>query len=177
MQSGRGWEGPPVPVLGEEDLGAKAGGGRSAGVPRLQAVPTPTTVPYQTEQWGHAEVLRATHLGSVPAGWGDQACVRVQGLGGCSLLAPGLIWPLSQTPPQVRPFHQEDFLCSLEQAGPQLTCILKGDWLGLYRWVDASAGPGLLLLVGTQCPCPTCDGVSPTAVASHSQAVLQVPPL
>ncbi|XP_015424205.1 PREDICTED: protein DENND6B [Myotis davidii] len=38
-----------------------------------------------------------------------------------------------KTPPQVRPFHQEDFLCSLEQAGPQLTCILKGDWLGLYR--------------------------------------------
>ncbi|XP_014404673.1 PREDICTED: protein DENND6B [Myotis brandtii] len=38
-----------------------------------------------------------------------------------------------KTPPQVRPFHQEDFLCSLEQAGPQLTCVLKGDWLGLYR--------------------------------------------
>lgn len=72
-----------------------------------------------------------------------------------------LPWPLSQTPPQVRPFHQEDFLCSLERAGPQLTCILKGDWLGLYRWVDASAGPGLLLLVGTGCPCPTRDGSAP----------------
>ncbi|XP_036167277.1 protein DENND6B isoform X3 [Myotis myotis] len=46
-------------------------------------------------------------------------------------LTQSFIIPL--TPPQVRPFHQEDFLCSLEQAGPQLTCILKGDWLGLYR--------------------------------------------
>ncbi|XP_032272588.1 protein DENND6B isoform X2 [Phoca vitulina] len=41
--------------------------------------------------------------------------------------------PLSQTPPQIRPFRQDDFLRSLEHAGPQLTCILKGDWLGLYR--------------------------------------------
>nr|XP_054362629.1 protein DENND6B isoform X8 [Mirounga angustirostris] len=41
-----------------------------------------------------------------------------------------------QTPPQIRPFRQDDFLRSLEHAGPQLTCILKGDWLGLYRWVD-----------------------------------------
>uniref|UniRef100_A0A1D5Q1Z7 DENN domain containing 6B n=1 Tax=Macaca mulatta TaxID=9544 RepID=A0A1D5Q1Z7_MACMU len=39
----------------------------------------------------------------------------------------------NQTPPQIRPFSQEDFLRSLEHAGPQLTCILKGDWLGLYR--------------------------------------------
>ncbi|XP_036904867.1 protein DENND6B isoform X5 [Sturnira hondurensis] len=31
-----------------------------------------------------------------------------------------------KTPPQIRPFHQDDFLCSLEHAGPQLTCILKG---------------------------------------------------
>ncbi|KAM7115419.1 protein DENND6B isoform 2-T2 [Molossus nigricans] len=38
-----------------------------------------------------------------------------------------------KTPPQIRPFRQDDFLCSLEQAGPQLTCTLKGDWLGLYR--------------------------------------------
>ncbi|XP_045671386.1 protein DENND6B isoform X4 [Ursus americanus] len=28
---------------------------------------------------------------------------------------------------------KDDFLRSLEHAGPQLTCILKGDWLGLYR--------------------------------------------
>ncbi|XP_058424035.1 protein DENND6B isoform X3 [Diceros bicornis minor] len=47
--------------------------------------------------------------------------------------APGLTWLLSQTPPQIRPFRQDDFLRSLEHAGPQLTCILKGDWLGLYR--------------------------------------------
>ncbi|KAM6436358.1 protein DENND6B isoform 2-T2 [Liasis olivaceus] len=38
-----------------------------------------------------------------------------------------------KTPPQIRPFHQEDFLKTLEHAGPQLTCMLKGDWLGLYR--------------------------------------------
>ncbi|XP_070803831.1 protein DENND6B [Pituophis catenifer annectens] len=38
-----------------------------------------------------------------------------------------------KTPPRIRPFHQEDFLKSLEQAGPQLTCALKGDWLALYR--------------------------------------------
>ncbi|KAL7979753.1 hypothetical protein Chor_008091 [Crotalus horridus] len=38
-----------------------------------------------------------------------------------------------KTPPRIRPFHQEDFLKSLEHAGPQLTCVLKGDWLGLYR--------------------------------------------
>ncbi|XP_049740711.1 protein DENND6B isoform X2 [Elephas maximus indicus] len=38
-----------------------------------------------------------------------------------------------KTPPQIRPFRQDDFLRSLEHAGPQLTCILKGDWLGLYR--------------------------------------------
>lgn len=41
--------------------------------------------------------------------------------------------PLSQTPPQIRPFRQDDFLQSLERSGPQLTCVLKGDWLGLYR--------------------------------------------
>ncbi|XP_020946974.1 protein DENND6B isoform X6 [Sus scrofa] len=51
--------------------------------------------------------------------------------------APRLTWPLSQTPPQIRPFRQDDFLRSLEHAGPQLTCVLKGDWLGLYRWVDS----------------------------------------
>ncbi|XP_011528995.1 protein DENND6B isoform X3 [Homo sapiens] len=41
-----------------------------------------------------------------------------------------------KTPPQIQPFSQDDFLRSLEHAGPQLTCILKGDWLGLYRCVD-----------------------------------------
>uniref|UniRef100_A0A8C6EDR6 DENN domain containing 6B n=1 Tax=Moschus moschiferus TaxID=68415 RepID=A0A8C6EDR6_MOSMO len=38
-----------------------------------------------------------------------------------------------KTPPQIRPFRQDDFLRSLEHTGPQLTCVLKGDWLGLYR--------------------------------------------
>ncbi|XP_075863002.1 protein DENND6B isoform X2 [Microcebus murinus] len=39
----------------------------------------------------------------------------------------------SISPWKIRPFSQDDFLRSLEHAGPQLTCILKGDWLGLYR--------------------------------------------
>ncbi|XP_051468300.1 protein DENND6B [Apus apus] len=38
-----------------------------------------------------------------------------------------------KNPPQIRPFRQEDFMKSLEHAGPQLTCVLRGDWLGLYR--------------------------------------------
>ncbi|XP_027765761.1 protein DENND6B-like, partial [Empidonax traillii] len=38
-----------------------------------------------------------------------------------------------KNPPQIRPFCQEDFMKTLEHAGPQLTCVLKGDWLGLYR--------------------------------------------
>lgn len=38
-----------------------------------------------------------------------------------------------KNPPQVRPFRQEEFLKTLEHAGPQLTSVLKGDWLGLYR--------------------------------------------
>lgn len=36
-------------------------------------------------------------------------------------------------PPQVGPFRQDHFLRSLEQAGPQLSCVLRGDWRGLYR--------------------------------------------
>ncbi|KAJ8258307.1 hypothetical protein COCON_G00173190 [Conger conger] len=35
--------------------------------------------------------------------------------------------------PQLRPFSQEEFMRSLEKAGPQLTSRLKGDWIGLYR--------------------------------------------
>ncbi|NXD73353.1 DEN6B protein, partial [Eolophus roseicapillus] len=38
-----------------------------------------------------------------------------------------------KNPPQISPFCQEDFMKTLEHAGPQLTCVLKGDWLGLYR--------------------------------------------
>ncbi|XP_060980237.1 protein DENND6B isoform X6 [Dama dama] len=53
-----------------------------------------------------------------------------------------------KTPPQIRPFRQDDFLQSLERAGPQLTCVLKGDWLGLYRWAAHRRGPGLLRPVG-----------------------------
>ncbi|NIG61731.1 protein DENND6B-like [Pontoporia blainvillei] len=39
----------------------------------------------------------------------------------------------SITPWKIHPFRQDDFLRSLERSGPQLTCLLKGDWLGLYR--------------------------------------------
>ncbi|KAA0707539.1 Protein DENND6A DENN domain-containing protein 6A [Triplophysa tibetana] len=35
--------------------------------------------------------------------------------------------------PQLRPFIQEEFMKTLEKAGPQLTSRLKGDWIGLYR--------------------------------------------
>uniref|UniRef100_A0A8C9YTD9 DENN/MADD domain containing 6B n=1 Tax=Sander lucioperca TaxID=283035 RepID=A0A8C9YTD9_SANLU len=38
-----------------------------------------------------------------------------------------------KTPPQIRPFSQEDFMSTLDQTGPQLTSGLKGDWTGLYR--------------------------------------------
>ncbi|XP_035517687.1 DENN/MADD domain containing 6Aa [Morone saxatilis] len=38
-----------------------------------------------------------------------------------------------KNPPQLRPFIQQDFMKTLEKAGPQLTSRLKGDWIGLYR--------------------------------------------
>uniref|UniRef100_UPI00398E83BF protein DENND6B isoform X7 n=1 Tax=Pristiophorus japonicus TaxID=55135 RepID=UPI00398E83BF len=49
------------------------------------------------------------------------------------------LMPLQRTitawknPPQIRPFIQEEFMKTLEYAGPQLTSVLKGDWVGLYR--------------------------------------------
>lgn len=39
-----------------------------------------------------------------------------------------------KSPPQLRPFIQQDFMKTLEKAGPQLTSRLKGDWIGLYRY-------------------------------------------
>lgn len=41
-----------------------------------------------------------------------------------------------QTPPQIRPFSQDEFLSTLDHAGPQLTSLLRGDWIGLYRWAS-----------------------------------------
>ncbi|XP_068080251.1 protein DENND6A isoform X1 [Danio rerio] len=38
-----------------------------------------------------------------------------------------------KSPPQLRPFNQDEFMKTLEKAGPQLTSRLKGDWIGLYR--------------------------------------------
>uniref|UniRef100_A0A3B4AAN9 UDENN domain-containing protein n=1 Tax=Periophthalmus magnuspinnatus TaxID=409849 RepID=A0A3B4AAN9_9GOBI len=38
-----------------------------------------------------------------------------------------------KTPPQIRPFNQDEFMATLDHSGPQLTSMLKGDWMGLYR--------------------------------------------
>lgn len=38
-----------------------------------------------------------------------------------------------KTPPQIRPFSQDEFIGTLDHAGPQLTSVLKGDWMGLYK--------------------------------------------
>ncbi|XP_067347180.1 protein DENND6B isoform X3 [Channa argus] len=38
-----------------------------------------------------------------------------------------------KTPPQIRPFSQDEFMSTLDLTGPQLTSVLKGDWMGLYR--------------------------------------------
>ncbi|KAG6939404.1 DENN domain containing 6A, partial [Chelydra serpentina] len=38
-----------------------------------------------------------------------------------------------KSPPHLRQFSQENFMKTLEKAGPQLTSGLKGDWIGLYR--------------------------------------------
>ncbi|XP_055017109.1 protein DENND6B [Boleophthalmus pectinirostris] len=38
-----------------------------------------------------------------------------------------------KTPPQIRPFNQDEFMATLNHSGPQLTSMLKGDWMGLYR--------------------------------------------
>ncbi|KAF2356700.1 hypothetical protein FHG87_012548 [Trinorchestia longiramus] len=35
--------------------------------------------------------------------------------------------------PSLRPFNPDEFLATLETAGPQLTSGIKGDWEGLYR--------------------------------------------
>lgn len=41
--------------------------------------------------------------------------------------------------PQARPFIAEDFLSTLGDAGPTLTCGVKGDWKGLYRMFMCSS--------------------------------------
>ncbi|XP_078091813.1 protein DENND6B isoform X1 [Mustelus asterias] len=49
------------------------------------------------------------------------------------------LMPLQRTitawknPPQIRPFIKDEFMKTLEYAGPQLTSVQKGDWVGLYR--------------------------------------------
>ncbi|XP_035379795.1 protein DENND6B [Electrophorus electricus] len=44
-----------------------------------------------------------------------------------------------KTPPQIRPFSQDEFMATLDHAGPQLTSVLKGDWPGLYKRFFRSA--------------------------------------
>jgi len=36
------------------------------------------------------------------------------------------------------PFDVEEFLVTLDTSGPQLTSCIKGDWFGLYRWLETS---------------------------------------
>uniref|UniRef100_A0A8D2MSU0 DENN domain containing 6B n=1 Tax=Zonotrichia albicollis TaxID=44394 RepID=A0A8D2MSU0_ZONAL len=85
-----------------------------------------------------------------------------------------------KNPPQIRPFCQEDFMKSLEHAGPQLTCVLKGDWLGLYRglgemWQPGGSNPAPLHTVGLlDCSCPELGQLPVQAVLfpsvpAHSQ--------
>ncbi|XP_078517693.1 protein DENND6A isoform X1 [Lissotriton helveticus] len=38
-----------------------------------------------------------------------------------------------KSPPQLRPFIQDEFIKTLEKTGPQLTSRIKADWIGLYR--------------------------------------------
>ncbi|KAF0028680.1 hypothetical protein F2P81_017785 [Scophthalmus maximus] len=38
-----------------------------------------------------------------------------------------------KTPPQIRPFSQDEFMLTVDHTGPQLTSGLRGDWMGLYR--------------------------------------------
>ena len=132
--------------------------------PRLTALPPPGALHGQPH--AAAEGHRALE-GVVPGGgWGFS--VRARGVPGkCPGETPkwprrapvrlvlqhwltGHSPPLSQTPPQIRPFRQDDFLQSLERSGPQLTCVLKGDWLGLYRWAAHWWGPGLPRPVGAR---------------------------
>ncbi|XP_040089507.1 protein DENND6B isoform X5 [Oryx dammah] len=88
----------------------------------------------------HPSGEASTGRGVGDGGWGTGAGCGPDSLPSCpqehymaSLmpLQKGIVpW---KTPPQIRPFCQDDFLHSLERSGPQLTCVLKGDWLGLYR--------------------------------------------
>ncbi len=38
-----------------------------------------------------------------------------------------------QGAPELNRFNMDDFFRTLETAGPQLTCDVKGDWVGLYK--------------------------------------------
>ncbi|XP_016067138.1 PREDICTED: protein DENND6B [Miniopterus natalensis] len=130
----------PSPTVSSEMVLAltRWGGGGCAGVPGAAGHPHICQMSLIGQRNGATQRgSRPSYLGSVPGRMGTQECAwdvsRRRACGAVPAQAPRLSWPLSQTPPQIRPFHQDDFLCSLEHAAPQLTCILKGDWLGLYR--------------------------------------------
>lgn len=117
--------------------------------PQRARLPTRFTHPFQAREVGTELLL----FGVRPRLRSVTGRVLARGAGLVRLYPP-LKQPLSQAPPQIRPFHQDDFLRSLDHAGPQLTCILKGDWLGLYRCVGGMQSPRLPLLVGAGCPYP-----------------------
>lgn len=113
--------------------------------PERQVSPPVPDVLSRPEKWDSKFSLE-----SVPGRVGAEEC-DWEGpgrWGGVSEVVPASHSASCQAPPQIRPFHQDDFLRSLEHAGPQLTCILKGDWLGLYRWVDSRQGPEILAAGG-----------------------------
>uniref|UniRef100_A0A674MK52 DENN/MADD domain containing 6B n=1 Tax=Takifugu rubripes TaxID=31033 RepID=A0A674MK52_TAKRU len=51
----------------------------------------------------------------------------------------GSLMPLQRSvtpwkaPPLIRPFSEDEFMSTLDHGGPQLTSLLRGDWMGLYR--------------------------------------------
>lgn len=70
------------------------------------------------------------HAAEFPSRWQDDQRMWVLG---CLYQWSDRDLVCAQTPPQIRPFSQEEFMKTLEHAGPQLTSVLKGDWMGLYR--------------------------------------------
>lgn len=50
-----------------------------------------------------------------------------------SLLPLRKYYQANREPPAIREFDQEEFLKTVDQYGPQLTCGLKGDWKELYK--------------------------------------------
>lgn len=167
LPSGRGWTqvgNGGVPVLIPEERGRGC-----ARAPRAPGFPTRSGRPFQAREVG----TRSSRWNLSQAGRGPRSVTGrvLAGREGLVRLCPPLTQPLCQAPPQIRPFHQDDFLRSLDHAGPQLTCILKGDWLGLYRWVDSRQGPEALAAGGCRKPVPTAwlmgSALQPLPLVTH----------